>query len=90
AFRRDAVIAVTGAVMTPKLDGVAQACNTALAVRAGQVLSFDFLKGGARAYLAVAGGLDVPTVLGSRSTYGLGAFGGHQGRKLAAGDILPV
>ncbi|MGG2324757.1 allophanate hydrolase, partial [Salmonella enterica] len=61
AFRRDAVIAVTGAVMTPKLDGVAQACNTALAVRAGQVLSFDFLKGGARAYLAVAGGIDVPT-----------------------------
>lgn len=90
AFRRDAVIAVTGAVMTPKLDGVAQACNTALAVKAGQVLSFDFLKGGARAYLAVAGGIDVPVVLGSRSTYGLGAFGGHQGRKLAAGDVLPI
>ncbi len=90
AFRRDAVIAVTGAVMTPKLDGVAQACNTTLAVRAGQVLSFEFLKGGARAYLAVAGGIDVPVVLGSRSTYGLGAFGGYQGRKLAAGDVLPV
>lgn len=90
AFRRDALVAVTGAVMTPKIDGERQACNTTLAIKAGQVLSFDFLKGGARAYLAVAGGIDVPVVLGSRSTYGLGAFGGHQGRKLAPGDVLPV
>ena len=45
---------------------------------------------GARAYIAVAGGIDVPVILGSRSTYGLGAFGGFQGRKLQAGDIVPV
>ncbi|TIN47616.1 MAG: allophanate hydrolase, partial [Mesorhizobium sp.] len=52
--------------------------------------SFGFLKGGARAYLAVSGGIDVPVVLGSRSTYILGALGGHQGRTLKAGDELPL
>jgi biotin-dependent carboxylase-like uncharacterized protein len=89
-FRRDAVIAVAGSTMTPKFDGVVQACNTALAVKAGTVVSFDFMRAGARAYLAVAGGIDVPEVLGSRSTYGLGAFGGFAGRKLAVGDVLPI
>ena len=63
-----------------------QAMRPALAT----VLSFGFMKSGARAYLAVAGGIAVPIVLGSRSTYGLGAFGGFQGRKLSAGDVLPV
>jgi len=87
-FTRDAVIAVTGAQMAPKLDGATGALDESIAVKAGTVVSFDFMRLGARAYLAVAGGIDVPTVLGSRSTYGLGAFGGFQGRKLAAGDTL--
>lgn len=87
-FHRAAIIAVTGATMTPKIDGVAQACNTSLAVPAGARLSFDFVQAGARACLAVAGGIDVPEVLGSRSTYTLGAIGGLQGRRLAAGDRL--
>jgi biotin-dependent carboxylase-like uncharacterized protein len=52
------------------------------------VLTFDFLKRGARAYVAVAGGIDVPVVLGSRSTYALGALGGFEGRALKAGDEL--
>ncbi|WP_027134123.1 5-oxoprolinase subunit C family protein [Geminicoccus roseus] len=89
-FQDDAVIAVTGAELPPKLDGQAQPTWTAIKVKAGQTLSFDFLRQGARAYLAVAGGIDVPVVLGSRSTYALGALGGHQGRKLAAGDVLDV
>ncbi|CAB3842730.1 5-oxoprolinase subunit C [Achromobacter anxifer] len=89
-FHRAAVIAVTGASMIPKLDGAAQACNVALAVPAGSRLSFDFVQAGARACLAVAGGIDVPEVLGSRSTYALGAIGGHEGRKLQAGDRLAV
>jgi biotin-dependent carboxylase-like uncharacterized protein len=59
-------------------------------VKRGQKLSFDFLKKGARAYIAVAGGIDVPVVLGSRSTYALGALGGFKGRKLEAGDELAV
>ena len=51
-------------------------------------LGFDFMRAGARIYIAVAGGIDVPPVLGSRSTYALGALGGFAGRKLAAGDVL--
>ncbi|MDA8247857.1 MAG: biotin-dependent carboxyltransferase family protein [Rhodospirillales bacterium] len=89
-FTADAVVAVTGAELPPKLDGATHPTWTSFAVKAGQVLSFDFLKRGARAYIAVAGGIDVPVVLGSRSTYALGALGGFQGRKLAAGDVLPV
>jgi len=77
-FHVKAVIAVTGAEMVPKIDGVAQACNIALAIPAGSKLSFEFVKAGARACLAIAGGIDVPVVLGSRSTYTLGTLGGCQ------------
>ena len=45
---------------------------------------------GMRAYLAVAGGIDVPRELGSRATFLLGGFGGLDGRALAAGDVLPL
>ena len=89
-FQRDAVIAVTGAEMAPKLNGSVAPRNQAIAVKSGTVVSFDFMRSGARAYIAVAGGIDVPIILGSRSTYGLGAFGGFQGRKLQAGDVVPV
>src|SRR5690606_41476672 len=57
---------------------------------AGDRVSFGFLKAGARACIAAAGGIDVPMTLGSRSTYTLGALGGHEGRALKAGDELPV
>ncbi|WP_428029978.1 biotin-dependent carboxyltransferase family protein [Ancylobacter sp.] len=89
-FSADALIAVTGAELPPKLDGVEQPLWTAIAVKAGQVLSFAFLKGGARAYIAINGGIDVPEVLGSRSTYALGALGGFEGRALKAGDVVPL
>lgn len=89
-FTADALVAVTGADMPPKLDGVEQPGWTAFPVRKGQVLSFGFLKAGARAYIAVSGGIDVPVVLGSRSTYTLGALGGFHGRKLEAGDVLSM
>lgn len=89
-FGADATIAITGAELPPKIDGIEQPTWTTLRVKAGQVLSFGFLKSGARAYIAVAGGIDVPVVLGSRSTYILGPLGGYQGRVLKAGDVLPV
>jgi biotin-dependent carboxylase-like uncharacterized protein len=89
-FAADAVVAVTGAELPPKLDGAPCDTWTAITVKAGQVLSFDFLKAGARAYVAVFGGIDVPLVLGSRSTYVLGALGGLDGRALKVGDILPL
>jgi biotin-dependent carboxylase-like uncharacterized protein len=89
-FTEDAVVAVTGAELPPKLDGEPRESWTSFKVKRGQILSFDFLKQGARGYIAVAGGIDVPMVLGSRSTYALGALGGFKGRKLDAGDELPV
>ena len=89
-FTQDATVAVTGAELAPKVDGEARQTWSSFAVKAGQTLSFDYLKGGARAYIAVSGGIDVPVVLGSRSTYALGALGGHEGRPLQAGDELPV
>src|SRR5258708_24985298 len=89
-FSDDAMVAVTGAELPPKLDGVPRETWASFKVKPGQKLSFDFLKKGARAYIAVAGGIDVPVVLGSRSTYALGALGGFQGRKLEGGGALPV
>ncbi|UGS35949.1 5-oxoprolinase subunit C family protein [Capillimicrobium parvum] len=90
AFRDDAVIAVTGAQMTPKVNGEPIANWRSHAVRADDVLSFGFIESGARAYLAVAGGIDVPPYDGSRSTYTLCGLGGFEGRALQAGDVVPV
>lgn len=87
-FTQAAVVAVTGADMPAQVDGHAVPAWSPVRVAAGQELSFTYLRAGARAYIAVRGGIDVPEVLGSRSTYGLGGFGGHQGRVLVAGDAL--
>lgn len=90
AFQRDTVIAVTGAEMPLRIDGQEHPGWTAIPVKAGQVLSFDYLKAGARIIVAFAGGIDVPEQLGSRSTYAIGALGGFKGRPLAAGDVVPL
>ncbi|EEE38035.1 urea carboxylase [Rhodobacteraceae bacterium KLH11] len=89
-FETDCVIAVTGAELPPKLDGEVQPTWTALPVKAGQVLTFDYLRAGARAYIAISGGIDVPEALGSRSTYAIGALGGIEGRPVQNGDALPI
>jgi biotin-dependent carboxylase-like uncharacterized protein len=89
-FHRDAVVAVCGAELPPKVDGAPAPLWESFAVKAAQVLSFDYLKKGARAYVAIAGGIDVPMVLGSRSTYPLGGLGGFEGRALKAGDRLKL
>ena len=89
-FEHHTRIAITGADMPILLDGEEQPAWTTLEIRAGQVLSFGYLRAGARAYIAVAGGIDVPVVLGSRSTYLVGKMGGFKGRAIQAGDRLPV
>ena len=53
-----AMVAITGAELPPKLDGVARETWASFKIKRGQKLSFDFLKKGARAYIAVAGGID--------------------------------
>ncbi|MGA8135452.1 MAG: urea carboxylase [Pseudomonas gingeri] len=88
-FNTDAVLAVTGAVLPVSLDGAAVAMNTALRVKAGSVLSLGSItEAGARSYLCLRGGVQVPDYLGSKSTFTLGQFGGHGGRALRAGDVL--
>ena len=89
-FDQSTTVAVTGAELPPRLNGEPRPTWESFAVGAGDVLSFDFLASGARAYIAVSGGFDVPAVLGSRSTYALGALGGLHGGPLVAGDELPI
>lgn len=89
-FTKDTTIAVTGGELPPKIDGDVKETWTAINVKAGQVLSFDYIRDGARAYLAFAGGIDTPPALGSRSTYPIGALGGIQGRAIQPEDVLPV
>jgi urea carboxylase len=90
-FNCDAVVAVTGATIELTLDGQPQAMNTALLIPAGATLALGSISGaGARSYLCLRGGLDVPDYLGSKSTFTLGQFGGHGGRALRAGDVLHI
>lgn len=89
-FTENATVAVTGGELPPKVNGDERATWEAFPVKAGDKLTFGYLKAGARAYIAVSGGIDVPMKLGSRSTYTLGALGGHEGRALKAGDTLPL
>jgi urea carboxylase len=88
-FGVDSVIALTGALMTAELDGAQVPFWQPVLVKAGGVLALGGIRGaGARSYLAVRGGFDVPEYLGSRSTFTLGQFGGHVGRALRTGDVL--
>ncbi|WP_027416254.1 biotin-dependent carboxyltransferase family protein [Aneurinibacillus terranovensis] len=90
AFEQDAVIAITGGEIPPKINGVACPLWQTLEMKAGDVLSFDFVKSGARVYLAIAGGISVEPIMGSRSTYTLCGIGGFEGRALKEGDVLQI
>ncbi len=86
----DCVIAVTGADMAPQINGKPVPMWQTLPVSKGMVLSFAALASGARSYIAFAGGIDLPEVMGSRSTYAKAKVGGLEGRPLRAGDVLRV
>ncbi|MDM4772130.1 urea carboxylase [Solimonas sp. SE-A11] len=90
-FRAAATVCIAGADMGATLDGQSLPSWQAVTVPAGATLAFGALRGGgARGYLCVAGGFDVPAYLGSASTFTLGRFGGHGGRALLPGDVLHV
>jgi 5-oxoprolinase (ATP-hydrolysing) subunit C len=89
-FQRDGVIAITGADMQPKLDGQPAPMWESIAVRAGQTLALTSSKVGVRSYIAIAGGVDTPPWLGSRSTFHKAGVGGMQGRALQKGQVVPV
>jgi urea carboxylase len=87
----DRLICVGGAVRNATIGGFRVRPGMVVRLPAGAVLNLGALDGpGLRAYLAIEGGLDIPRVLGSRSTFVLGGFGGHDGRALTAGDQLSL
>ena len=89
-FSEDAIIAITGGELPPMIDGEVQETWTALSIKKGQTLSFDYIRSGARAYIAISGGIDTPPALGSRSTYAIGALGGIDGRAIQPDDMIPI
>ncbi|MGH8766098.1 MAG: biotin-dependent carboxyltransferase family protein, partial [Burkholderiales bacterium] len=90
AFDVDALVAICGAEMEVMSGGRPVASNRPFLMSKGSTLHARRVTLGSRAYLAVAGGIAVPPVLGSRSTYMPAKFGGFGGRALKAGDVLPL
>ena len=81
-FTSDNIIAVTGGDLTPMLDGRPFPMYKAVLVKKGQKLMFAGARNGSRGYIAFAGGLDIPLVMGSKSTLLRNHIGGVEGRKL--------
>ncbi|MGQ9507561.1 MAG: biotin-dependent carboxyltransferase family protein [Candidatus Bathycorpusculaceae bacterium] len=79
----DACLEIT--LIGPELKALTK---THIAITGGDAVSFDKMKSGCRAYLSIRGGINTPFVLGSRSTYIRGGFGGINGRQLKTGDII--
>jgi biotin-dependent carboxylase-like uncharacterized protein len=90
-FPAGGVVALTGARFAASRDsGAPVPWNETLTLGAGETLTVAGAESGCRCWLAVRGGVSVPCVLGSRSTFLPGAFGGYLGRPLRSGDALPV
>lgn len=90
-FEVDAVIAVTGTDMKPAVSGQPIPMWESVEVKRGDVIKLSHIgEFGFRAYLGIAGGIDVPSYLGSKSTCVFGSYGGFHGRKLAAGDEIEL
>jgi biotin-dependent carboxylase-like uncharacterized protein len=87
-FLCDSVFALTGADMEPKINGAPCPMWRSLKAREGDILQLSYAKKGCRGYFLVSGGIDVPIVLKSRSTYLACGLGGFEGRALKAGDAL--
>lgn len=86
----EGVIAITGGDFSPMLNGEALEMWRSHLVIGGDILTFKRVRSGCRAYLAAWGGISVPEVMGSKSTYLSGKFGGLEGRALKRGDRLRV
>lgn len=81
-------IAITGGSCSPKINDQSIPMWQTVNVQEGDFISFGSMESGCRAYIALRGGIDVPLVLGSRSTYVRGTFGGAAGRHLKIGDVI--
>ncbi len=89
-FLSPTVIAITGGDFKPAINDIPISMNKSVAVSSGDILSFKEIKKGCRSYLAFAHGIDIPLVMGSKSTFLKAGIGGYRGRALKAGDILNI
>lgn len=89
-FHCDSQIVLAGGDMPSTLDGVTVPMWQTVNVRKGQVLKCGKIATGCRTYIGIKGGVNVPEYLGSQATFTLGQFGGHAGRNLLIGDMLPI
>ncbi len=89
-FQSDRAVILAGADLGAILNGKTVPVNTVFMVKRGDVMGFRPVAGGTRCWLCLSGGVDVPVVMGSRSTYLRGKLGGVEGRALKAGDVVPL
>jgi len=89
-FNSDRVIAITGADMSPKIDGSPVPLWESLEVKKDQVLEMAFATIGARSYIAFSGGINTTPWLGSRSTFHKAGVGGIDGKAIQDGQIIPL
>jgi antagonist of KipI len=88
-FTEDQLISLTGADLSPAIDGERLKMWRPLFVRQGSTLVFNEPRSGCRTYLAVSGGFAIPEVMGSYATYLKAGIGGFKGRALQTGDLIP-
>jgi len=89
-FNSDRIIAITGANMSPKINGTPVPLWESLEVKKDQVLEMSFATVGARSYIAFSGGINTTPWLGSRSTFHKAGVGGIEGKAIQEGQIIPL
>ena len=89
-FTDDRTIAITGADMSPKIDGKSVPLWESIEVKANQILELEFATIGARSYIAFAGGINSEPWLGSRSTFHKAGVGGIDGKAIENNQIIPL
>ncbi len=87
---KDTLLAITGGDLSPEIDGVRVPMRRPVWVKGGSILKFGACQSGCRAYVAFAGGFDIPEVMGSKSTYMRAGIGGYEGRALKEGDQIGI
>ena len=89
-FLSNTTIAISGAIMQANVNGRPVQMNTSIPISKGDILIMVAVKKGMRAYLSIAGGIIIPEVMGSKSTYLRAKVGGFKGRKIEAGDLIEI
>ena len=89
-FYEDSVIAITGGNLDPKINGKSIDMWTTVFINKGDILWFSGVKSACRAYIGFKGGIKIPQIMGSKSTYLKGGLGGIKGKALSKGDFIPV